>query len=222
MRQGRISDASSSSNDSRPGPSQIAEQSIASGTLRGSHSRAWFIIDPRNNVAIMAWDVVTGTALVFTATVTPYEVGFIRTSNVDALFIVNRLLDGLFTVDVVLQFVLMYNSGRGQWIDHPGEIARQYIKVAPITVTKRTHCTRPTQKRAQRRAACEAVQRGERAEAPQRELLQRAAHPHIPIPMSVVCLPPPPQGWFAIDVLSIAVSTFDILAVADSVSSVDG
>jgi hypothetical protein len=41
-------------------------------------------------------------ALVFTATVTPYEVAFVET-KIGAMFAINRLVDLLFFSDMVLQ-----------------------------------------------------------------------------------------------------------------------
>jgi len=42
------------------------------------------------------WDSVTALALIFTAMVTPFEVGFLPSaeSALEALFLINRLLDG--------------------------------------------------------------------------------------------------------------------------------
>mmetsp|Transcript_16121 Transcript_16121/g.41049 ORF Transcript_16121/g.41049 Transcript_16121/m.41049 type:complete len:716 (-) Transcript_16121:262-2409(-) len=51
------------------------------------------------------WDVTVLTALLFTTVVTPYEVALLRTS-VNALFIVNRVVDGIFVFDMILQFFL--------------------------------------------------------------------------------------------------------------------
>ena len=60
-----------------------------------------------------AWDGLTATALIFTATVTPFEVAFLETaeSTNDALFVINRLLDVIFTLDMLSQFFLMYKIG---------------------------------------------------------------------------------------------------------------
>ena len=77
------------------------------------------MIDPRTNQFIAYWDLVTTLGLVFTAIVTPFEVAFLegprsvadigeRFGSVGWLFCVNRLLDMLFTIDLVLQFRLMY------------------------------------------------------------------------------------------------------------------
>ena len=50
------------------------------------------------------WDGLTSIALLFTATVTPYEVALLQ-PVFDPLFIVNRVVDGIFAIDVLVQFV---------------------------------------------------------------------------------------------------------------------
>ena len=54
-----------------------------------------YIIDPAAT-GMNVWDGVTALALVFTAMVTPFEVGFLSSAEtpLDALFLINRLLDG--------------------------------------------------------------------------------------------------------------------------------
>ena len=68
-----------------------------------------YIIDPES-IGMTVWDCITGLALVFTAMVTPFEVGFLASaeSPLEALFLINRLLDGIFVVDMVISSLLMY------------------------------------------------------------------------------------------------------------------
>ena len=60
--------------------------------------RAWWIIDPRTSKGMQYWEVVTSTALIFTALLTPYEVAFVPPARevVEPWFIVNRIVDGIF------------------------------------------------------------------------------------------------------------------------------
>ena len=54
--------------------------------------------------------MVTSVALIFTAIFTPIEVGFIPTPEnrwSDPLFLINRVVDAIFVVDVILQFFIM-------------------------------------------------------------------------------------------------------------------
>ena len=74
-------------------------------------------------------------ALLFTAVVTFVEVAFVEPPGyVDALFIVNRCIDGIFIVDMFLQFFLMYPQqpksvqDTVRWIHDQDRIAMNYVK----------------------------------------------------------------------------------------------
>jgi len=74
------------------------------------------------------WDVVIIVLLLFTASVTPFEVGFCKTSF-NALFGINRLVDLCFTIDMVFQFLLpVTDAESGTQIRDLGEIAKRYIR----------------------------------------------------------------------------------------------
>jgi len=53
------------------------------------------------------WDATTSIAIIFTALVTPYEVAFLpmATNGLETLFLINRVLDGIFILDMYVQFV---------------------------------------------------------------------------------------------------------------------
>lgn len=80
---------------------------------------------------------MTTSCLAITALVTPYEVAFLSMPPTwseawgDPLFVVNRLVDVTFVIDLLLQFVLMYqdqNRVEGvKWIDEPAAIAHNYL-----------------------------------------------------------------------------------------------
>ena len=61
------------------------------------------VIDPRNSNALRWWDTIAAIALVYTAMITPYEVGFMQpaTSATSFTFIISRMIDGVFFIDVV-------------------------------------------------------------------------------------------------------------------------
>ena len=70
-------------------------------------SRKRFSFDPHSK-AVQRWDVLTSLALLFTATVTPFEVGIVDPSPLDVmitqpLFWINRAVDSIFITDSVLQ-----------------------------------------------------------------------------------------------------------------------
>jgi hypothetical protein len=50
---------------------------------------------PTQNAFFRKWDIVVVVAVLFTATVTPFEVAFLKTS-LNGLFVVNRLVDVVF------------------------------------------------------------------------------------------------------------------------------
>jgi len=117
----------------------IADQLAASKVNQPSQSGPWWtwlIIDPRTSKRLGFWDAVTSIALVFTAIVTPMEVGFLRMPDdrwVDPLFLINRIVDLIFVTDMTLQFFLMYpkhahsdnaHIGGGQWVSDMRQIAR--------------------------------------------------------------------------------------------------
>lgn len=91
------------------------------------------LIDPRTSVFMPRWDVVISLAIVFTAFVTPYEVAFTPMSTTpDPSFIVNRVLDVIFVVDMGLNFLLIYSEGTEAedgivWVDSPSRIVRHYL-----------------------------------------------------------------------------------------------
>lgn len=74
----------------------------------------WYILDPRRSRWLAYWDVATTIALLFTAIVTPAEVGFGTASAetplaeraLSPLFWCNRVIDLVFFVDICLTFFL--------------------------------------------------------------------------------------------------------------------
>ena len=56
------------------------------------------------------WDVIAGLALLCTAATTPFEVGFLDPpkSAMEPMFILNRIIDGIFVIDIIFQFFIMY------------------------------------------------------------------------------------------------------------------
>ena len=75
--------------------------------------------------------MLTAIALIFTVIVTPCEVSFLPpTSNVDVLFVLNRVIDAIFLLDMALQFVLMHpkdGSEASKWEENPVKIAVSYL-----------------------------------------------------------------------------------------------
>ena len=74
-----------------------------------------YLLDPRSRM-MRRWDVLIAVALVYTATVTPYEVAFLDTRSsarmtADAatfpIYLINLLVDVTFFVDLLFNFNLM-------------------------------------------------------------------------------------------------------------------
>ena len=90
------------------------------------------IVDPRSSNLLPFWDLVTGLALTFTATATPYEVAYLPV-RVDGLFWVNRTVDVIFCIDLVLNFFLAFpteahSSQLGaHWVEDRRLIVRHYL-----------------------------------------------------------------------------------------------
>ena len=94
----------------------------------------WYILRPTSTF-MSVWDGVTSTALIFTAVVTPFEVSFLEPAEtmLDGLWLINRLVDAIFVVDMALQFFLMYQVGRDDgagtsWEYRLPQIQRHYLR----------------------------------------------------------------------------------------------
>ena len=76
-----------------------------------------FLIDPRKSKWLTYWDGVTAVALVYTAIVTPAECALFDAakSMLEPLFLINRVLDGIFLFDMSIQFRLMVQKIREQY-----------------------------------------------------------------------------------------------------------
>ena len=75
--------------------------------------KPWYLLDPMAD-AMKRWDALTALVLIFTAFATPFEVAFLRPSAPDALFVINRLVDAVFLLDMIMQFFLMVPAPKTQ------------------------------------------------------------------------------------------------------------
>ena len=96
------------------GPTTVMDNALTSKQAKDAAFRSRFLIGPRKSTFIGYWDLITGLALIFTATVTPWEVGFgeAPTTALEAMFLFNRFIDSIFVLDMCLQFRLMYQASR--------------------------------------------------------------------------------------------------------------
>jgi hypothetical protein len=70
------------------------------------------LIDPRTSKFLSIWDSLGGLALLYTAIATPYEVAFLEpdTNPATPRFIIDRIVDVFFALDMILQFFIMYEA----------------------------------------------------------------------------------------------------------------
>lgn len=92
------------------------------------------LIDPRTSRRLGYWDATTTTALLYTAIMSPFEVGFLPppTEALEPVFMINRLVDVIFLLDMFLQFRLIFIEDEGPegkvWQQDPKRIAIAYLK----------------------------------------------------------------------------------------------
>ena len=111
-------------------------QSLEDRVRAQMKARSRFIIDPRTSQRIGYWDALTSLALVYTSLVTPAEVALCEAavSPLEPMFLINRVIDGIFSLDILVQFSLMIektskDSGRGTvWLTKRSMIAHEYLR----------------------------------------------------------------------------------------------
>lgn len=99
--------------------------------LGESKRRKGFVIDP-NSKWREKWDFFIMLLLLFTATITPFEVAFMETNLCTAggiaLYTVNRLVDTGFICDMFMNFFVAYFSEEeSKWIYDNAKIRKQYM-----------------------------------------------------------------------------------------------
>ena len=97
---------SEGSQSQKPAPdvaAEVAEMKRIISALKTGNKNP-FLIDPRNSKHLASWDAFVGLLLCYTALVTPFEVAFLPVPTVvNGRFIVNRIVDIAFVVDMTLQ-----------------------------------------------------------------------------------------------------------------------
>ena len=73
-------------------------------------------IDPRDNEWMTRWDFFMLMLMAFTALVTPVEVAFLD-SQINGMYVVNRLVDAGFVTDMIMNFFLAYlDTEKNLWV----------------------------------------------------------------------------------------------------------
>lgn len=83
-------------------------------------------LDPRSDY-MSYWDTATGMCLLFTAFVTPFEVGVGIPTTINALFIINQMVNFIFILDIVAQFFIPVTDKSPE---NYGELVRNHKKIA--------------------------------------------------------------------------------------------
>ena len=120
--------------DSTPGPASLKDSNVSRFEVAAiqrmiRREQQTCVLNPRSK-AMVRWDVLTLLALAFTATVTPFEVAFLDHFHSDVLVGFNVAVDAIFTIDIVINFLLMYERWAPEgprWVADHCAIAKHYI-----------------------------------------------------------------------------------------------
>ena len=85
-----------------------------------------YIIEPEGRVKTL-WDMLLIVLLAYTATYMPYKTCFIDESSTLAEA-VDWSVDGLFMVDILINFLAATENPDGSWNTSPRRIARDYLR----------------------------------------------------------------------------------------------
>jgi len=76
---------------------------------------------------IIRWDITLSAVLIYTCFATPYELAFLETS-LDSLFVINRICDIVFAVDIWVNFNLAFVTKSGHLITQKEAVHRRYLR----------------------------------------------------------------------------------------------
>jgi len=117
-----------------PSPERIAEISRQTDAIRAQLRRTRRgTLDPQSKF-MARWDAATTMALLFTASVTPFEICVVEPVTLtemltDPLSWINRFVDFIFICDVFVQCITCYQESPdkgGSWVHDRGKIIRRY------------------------------------------------------------------------------------------------
>jgi len=105
----------------------IVAWNLATRGERGVTKRGW-TVDPVTSQFASFWDGVLSAATLFTAIVTPAEVGFQQGFRFNWLFFCNQLVNAIFLMDLVFNFFLHYQLANDDWVRDHRRIVWHYLK----------------------------------------------------------------------------------------------
>lgn len=118
--------------------SEIECATEAAKSMSHTEAGSWTVA-PDKSKWVQNWDVAICFALVYTALVTPAEVGFIHDGNQHtigggtgsvgawAFFTCTQIVNLVFIGDVGLQFFLHYQDQQGTWVRNHARIVKKYL-----------------------------------------------------------------------------------------------
>ena len=97
-----------------------------------------YVLVPGQNRFLSYWDLCSASALLYTAILTPFEVAFLSPAGggnqawLEPWFVINRILDFIFSVDIILQFFTAYRridpeTGSEVMVENHSSIVRHYL-----------------------------------------------------------------------------------------------
>ena len=104
-------------------------KAMTAAIRNATETRGW-VIDPNHAEWTAYWDLMMMLLLTVVLFLMPYEVAFLVPS-LDALFVINRLIDLIFACDLVIQFFLAYQNGPDKgntWVKSLPMIRKRYLK----------------------------------------------------------------------------------------------
>ena len=104
-------------------------KAMTAAIRNATETRGW-VIDPNHAEWTAYWDLMMMLLLTVVLFLMPYEVAFLVPS-LDALFVINRLIDLIFFCDLVIQFFLAYQNGPDKgntWVKSLPMIRKRYLK----------------------------------------------------------------------------------------------
>lgn len=91
------------------------------------------LVSPALQINLYLHVVRVQLALVYTATMTPYEIALLN-PEFNSLFLANRAVDLIFSLDIAVNFLMMTEKKAGRsihgstWVTSPREIAKNYLR----------------------------------------------------------------------------------------------
>jgi len=84
-------------------------EALRSSGFSAANDSQW-LINPEHSSFLSIWEVAVMASLCWVATIAPIQVAILRDNSFGWLFVINCLIDMIFTIDMVLQFFIMFQK----------------------------------------------------------------------------------------------------------------